>query len=264
MKFIFCFYLLVSQLAFSYTAGDINLNGSEYQRYVRPQLININQDFVTLVIQLNPELKESKSIFNYFKNLNEITEQLKDKCSHEQNDICISKIKQAIQIVGSISRLSLNSPTLTNKENFTADNLIESFQDFYKYKSKLNDLNLTLENYLFFEQAKIHKLKNINDISTLIYEVENNFYVYINSSSDNRFKDEFLSFWNDVYRPLNYIISTELSKEAFVRRINDLNLRINILNVTLTKRHHNISKQAITILGTIHNRWNNVLKVTLR
>ena len=68
MKYILCFYLLVSQLAFSYTAGDINLNGSEYQRYVRPQLININQDFVTLVIQLNPELKESKTIFNYFKN----------------------------------------------------------------------------------------------------------------------------------------------------------------------------------------------------
>ncbi len=65
---IFCF----PWLSFAYTQKDINLSDYGFNRYVRPNLISISQDYQTLMVMMNPELK-------HFKPINGILNQLKKR-----------------------------------------------------------------------------------------------------------------------------------------------------------------------------------------
>jgi hypothetical protein len=107
---------------------------------------------------------------------------------------------------------------------------------------------------------KFIKTKNIKNQMNNIVTI---FDLFILQSSDNRFQEDFTTYWSSFVKPIERNVIIRNSKQYFLSNINDLNIRWNALNVRLTKRDFLIPKQAKTLLKIMHNRWNNILKVSL-
>jgi hypothetical protein len=72
-----------------------------------------------------------------------------------------------------------------------------------------------------------------------------------------------LSYWIGFIKPVEEFIINKNEMSYFKENITRFNVNWNILNVKLTKRNIPISKQIKTLLNIMHNRWNNILKVSL-
>ncbi|MFT6632155.1 MAG: hypothetical protein ACJAS4_002117 [Bacteriovoracaceae bacterium] len=262
IKLFLLFFLSIS--AHAYGPQDIKLSNYEFNRYVRPQLISITQDFQTLVISLNPELKSLKPITKILSNIKTRSQKLNNLFTAKKFDECDQNLSYSLKELRTGLLLLENFPSLIDKEFFTADNLLDSLHNFQVFKQSFFDLYVEYETYQFLLKARTGLTQPFRDLVNKVHFAQNTFQTYILSASDNRFRTEFISFWSDFIRPVKNIILPQNDKALFIHKLNDLNLRLNILNVVLTKRNKSITKQTSTILKIFHNRWNNILKVTLK
>jgi hypothetical protein len=213
---------------------------------------------------LNPELTNLKPINKTLDNIKLRSQKLNNLYNAEKFNECSLNLNLSlIEMRKNLVQLE-KSPSLLEKEYFTSDNLIESLNSFQLFKQSLFDLYLDYESYQFQIRANTTLAHPFHDLLNEIHSVESIFQHYILLSSDNRFRTEFTSFWSDFIRPVKNKILPQNDKKLFIHKLNDLNLRLNILNVVLTKRNKKINKQTTAILKTIHRRWNNILKVTLK
>lgn len=249
---------------FAYDNKDINLSNFEFNRYVRPQLISISHDFQTLLTALNPELKELKNLGNTLQDIKKRTSSLEKLYIAQKFNECEFNLNQSLKQFSMGLLLLEVPPSLYKKEYFTADNLIESLHSFQIFRQSFFDLYLEFKNFQYLIRAKTQLTKPIKSLLQEINITQSSFQTFVLKSSDNRFRTEFSSFWSDFLRPVQNLILPQNDKSLFIHKLNDFNLRLNILNVTLTKRNKKTNKQTATILKIIHNRWNNILKVTLK
>ncbi len=259
---VLCLFIFFSLNAWSYAPKDINLSTFEFNRYVKPQLISISQDYQTLVIALNPELKAFKPVAKKLQNIKEKSLSLNLKSSNK--DLIIQKYNYLLSELNSIIKLSAKKPILHDKKYFSADELHMSFKYFNAFRASLLNIYQLIENDYSLYKAGIKQIRSGHVLGNKINLLQNDFQTFILAASDNRFKTEFLSFWSDFIRPVNNIVLPQNNQSVFISKLNDLNLRLNVLNVVLTKRNKRISPQTKTLLKIIHRRWNNILKVTLK
>lgn len=266
MKFILL-SLLLSTICFAYGPKDINLNDFEYRRYVTPQLTSISQDFITLIMLINPELNDLKPIFSKFRSLHTQLLIADTKCSAKSIERCEKSLNEAKKLTNQIISHLKTPPSLIDKENFTTEDIMISNDHFHKLKNEIYAFYLDLDNFIFLKDSQIQNVKSYKGYSyfpTQSKKLFASFFNYIFVSSDNRFRDEFISFWNEFYTTTIFHILKGGGQKIFLKKLNELNVRLNILNIVLTKRNHKISKPTATLLKVIHRRWNNVLKVTIR
>ena len=81
-------------LSFGYPPQSLKLTDYEYQKYVRPQLKSILQDYQTMMLLLNPELKSLKDSFSDIKAIIKFQLELKDLCLKGQIKGCMDQLKQ--------------------------------------------------------------------------------------------------------------------------------------------------------------------------
>lgn len=270
-KSIFFILLLFSSSTLSYERKHINLSSHGFTRYVRPQLLSITHDYQTLLMALNPELKGLKMFQSIFKSLNSDSKKITALCSkkrrnltEENHESCLFYFQKSMRTLRSGTKLLEKMPNLTNKKHFTPEDALQSFSSFQVFQKNFTSLLMLYESSLFFIQARIalpSPLHNLSHQGELTYNFLN---IFLIKSSDNRFRNEFMAFWNDFIKPVSNLILPQNNKELFISKINKLNLRLHFLNVALTKRNKDVNKQAKVILKTLHRRWSSILKVTLK
>lgn len=261
---LFFIILLFPTLSMSYVQKDINLSSYGFTRYVKPQLINISQDYQTLLFILNPELKSLKPFYRIFSQLKAQSPKIQETYKSNNKDICLEKINSSLQLLRRGMKLLDSLPQLIKKTHFSPEDMLKSFNQFHTFKKNFVDLYILYENMSFFIQAGILLPQPIEKINHKLNTSYNQFNILLLKTSDNRFQIEFMSFWNDFIKPINNLILPQNNKRLFVTKLNDFNLRLNFLNVSLTKRNKSINSQTATILKIIHRRWNSILKVTLK
>ncbi len=259
MKILFL-AIFIPCMAFSYTDKDINLSDYEYNRYIKSGLKEIIKDYFALYQSLNPEIVNS---YTQYKLHAENRDLLNLSIRNTEIESIIentSKIKNNIIVL-----MKENSSHLdfTEKENYGKNYYLLHAQSFNKYKRSLFDFYLKLEQILFFSERSEY-INFCHELHSEYLSVEAAFFEFLNNSGDNRFQKEFMAFENDFVRTTQKYILTAPDKSKYLYNINQLNLTLNKLSVVLTKRNKKISKQSKSILQTMHNRWNNLLKVTLR
>ena len=257
MKFLIIFLSMTH--VWAYGPQDIKLSDYEFKRYIRPQLISITQDYKNIIISMNPELKIFKPVFEELASLQEMIQ------SHSEKDFLkmngeFSEMKKRIHKILSLLE---NSSYDKQKNHFQARNQLLSYQHFFKLRSSVFNFLTELETYsqILSAGAKLYSPKILIE---KFYEIEKRFHIFLIYSSDNRFQKDFLNFWNTFMKPIGQRIIPYFDQDLFVRHLNDFNLTLNFLNVVLTKRNKPISSQSLTLLKIFHNRWVNILKVTLR
>ena len=258
------FLIVFPSLAHAYGPKNINLSEFGFNRYVRPQLINITQEYLNLVTTLNPELKKMQSLNRHFIELEKDFVKIKEYYKFQQTDLLSSKISKSLNHLRKTIEILNTAPNLAAKTYFTGEDLLISFHEFFNFKSSVNNLYLRYENMYFLSQANIPPPVTLEQLKFEINHTYNQYHLYLLKSSDSRFRSEFISFWSDFIKPIQQMILPQSDKKLFIHKLNKLNLRLNFLNARLTKRNQKISKQVKTILNIIHNRWNSILKVTLK
>jgi hypothetical protein len=256
--------LLFSLNASSYTKKDISLGNYEFNRYIRPQLNSITQDYYTLLMLLNPELKNIKSSYYKYKHLHSLAITMTRKCSIKSNLDCIKNIEEILDDLSSILNLNLKSIKLSDKKHINGQDILTAYTLDQKYKEHLFQTIFNIKDYLFFYRANMIQPHRVEEIQDLLIESINLFNLSALQATDSRFRAKFTSYWNDFIKPVNNMILPKNDQNLFLKKLNEFNLRWNELNIQLTKRNKPIPKQVSTLLNIMHNRWNRILKVTLR
>jgi hypothetical protein len=260
MKLLLLVLLLVPNLSFSYSTRDISLSDYEYNRYVRTGLRDIVKEYFALYQSLNPEIQNS---YTQFKIHSEIRDSFQ-KANKLKEVESIFKELEKIKIY-SRELLKENSKRLVfkDKEFFPKNEILKHYYHYEIYKKNIFDFYLVLDSYeLLTSMVEVRSF--INEKIKLHSILEAKFFIFLNNTSDVRFKRAFAAFENDFVRPIQKYVFPATDKKNFIARINQFNLAITKLNVALTKRNKNISKQSKSLIKTYHTRWNNILKVTLR
>ena len=258
-------FICYSPLLQAYSTKDIALTSYEFNRYVKPQLISITQDYQSLIIQINPELSELKPMFNTYRNLIEESLRLEKYClKKEVNLDCQKSLETSMDTVRKSFPLIGKPIKFSEKKYFGANDIVVAYQAQNQFFESFTSLETNLHNiyYLYLSRTDV-KARMVELIKSIQLSYVT-FSDFILKSSDKRFFTEFKAFWSDFIKPVKLFILPQNDQALFIQKLNEFNLRLNFLNVVLTKRNHPISKQTKTLVTIIHNRWNNILKVTLR
>lgn len=260
-KYFLVYTLFFNLLAHSYTLDQISLSDYEFRRYVRPQLRSISQDYQTLLFALNPELKAFKNSFSSVRSLFILKNDLMQNCDENFiNPKCLDVITEMNSLTKKLIQENINLKDL-KLEN--VDETIYAKINYQHFQNKLLRLETSLQNLKFqhdiLEFYIFDKLKINNQINILYADL--NLLLLNITMKDVR--SELITYWNGFIKPITEYIIVENRMEYFKKNITNLNINWNLLNVKLTKRNIPISKQVKTLLNIMHNRWNNILKVSL-
>lgn len=249
----------------AYQLGDISLTSYEFNRYVKPQLISISQDYQSLILQINPELSGYKIFFNTYRDLIGLSLKIQRYCLREEVNLeCQNTLEESIKIVRESFPSIGKKLDFSKKKDLNEDSMIVAFESQVAFFKSFSALEADLNNNYFLYLSRTDVRSRMRDLVKSIEVSYVTFSEFILRSSDQRFYSEFKSFWTDFIKPTKLYILPKNDQGLFVQKINDFNLRLNFLNVVLTKRNHPISKQTKTLVTIMHNRWNNILKVSLR
>ena len=260
---LFISFVLSSNSFASYRLKNIKLTDYEFSRYIKPQLNSISQEYYNLLSLLNPEFKNVKGTFYLSRDIYKLSLSLSKVCSNKNNPSCISLIDGLIKKTNQIISLNSSYFVLNKKKFLSGQSFINSLISYNNFFGHIMNLNSKLRDFKYFYFSEINFKQTMN-LEKSILETINLYNLYLLHTSDNRFKQKFTSYWNGFIRPVNEIILPLSDKNHFIRKINDFNIKWNELNVQLTKKNKPISKQVKTLLKVMHNRWNNILKVSLR
>jgi len=261
-KLIVLYSLFLSIQVFGYSQKQIALSDYEFRRYVRPQLRSISNDFQTLLFALNPELKEFKSSYNDIRSMYSQIKEIEESCSENFiNDDCFKLIKK----VNSITKGLLKSNYLiTDVKVNDVDEKNIHYHIFEDYQNQVLSLWTYTDSLLFQKQYLDFFIFDHAKLMNEVREIYSFYNLFLLKSSFKPTRQEFTSYWIGFIKPIYDRVLIYNKIDYFKHNITEFNMTWNILNVKLTKRNIPISKQVSTILNIMHNRWNNILKVSLK
>lgn len=260
---LFFFILLFSVSALAYSPKDLDVTAYEYSRYVRPQLRSIVQDYKTLLFVLNPDLKPLKESFSINRKLIQMEYSLKDKCYIREGSTCFSDLEKISELLKNLKKSSYNKINFNEIKNITLDQKINAQNKFNSFYQEITKAEIDIDNFIMEAKLLTPKFLYTKKIKFQISNIATAFDIFILQATDDRFQNDFTTYWSSFIKPIYINVIIRNKKEYFLKNINELNIRWNALNVRLTKRNIPIPKQAKTLLNIMHNRWNNILKVTL-
>lgn len=256
--------LFLPYLTYAYDIKGQDLTQYEYIRYVRPQLKSIIQDYKSLVILLNDDLLDFKANINSFRSLIDSTAKLERECKTIESDFCYSNLKD-------IHSHFLNLIKLFDKQQINVTISINKVDKQIRAWHLLENVRLEIINSFFqIDSALVrYGLDSKKKLSTteVFHLVEKNyilFNLFLLENSKEEFKTPLHAYWLSFIKPVYKYVLIKDNKEYFQKNLTELNFRWNELNVYLTKKIKNLPKKVTTLVNVMHNRWNNILKVTLK
>jgi len=258
-----CILIALTFIFSSYLKKDIDITSFEYSRYVKPQLKSIVQDYKTLLIGLNEEMKPLSKSFDLKLTLYKKEFSLPKKCFSTQGKTCLpllSSIKNDLDEINENIEIPLE---IKNMKNITVDEIINAKN--LKQKLKLQIIR-SIDN---LETVKLKLgFASADSVSTLslkqnLQQTIDKLDLYFLALSDNRFRLDLQNYQSSFIKPVTKFILIRDQKEIFIQNINEFNIRLNAIVMRITKFNFPVDKKVKTLSNIIHKRWNNILKVSL-
>lgn len=255
--------LLLSFNLHAYTLKDMDLSKYEFSRYVKPQLKSIITEYSSLFISLNEFLAPFKSSLAFYRDTSDSLEKIEAQCPLINNETCkkhldqlTQELKNHLRVVDSIQFTPSPSNSLT--QYLSGLGLLEEFK--LSLVSTYVKLDAHLAEYEIKGTTTLRGATVIHWITQLDFLLN----TFLLGQVDSRYQNSITAFWIDFVRPVHQIILPKDDLEYFKKNLTELNIRWNELHVFLSKKNIEVSKHASTLLNIMHNRWNNILKVTLK
>jgi hypothetical protein len=252
LSFIFC----------SYTEKNIDITKFEYSRYVKPQLKSISQDYKTLLIGLTPEIKDLSSNFKEQFEILKMEYELPNNCLVKTGKRCSPPLRKIKTLLVSFSE-NIRELKVSLIKSLSIDDKIKA-----KHISKR--LSLQLIKTIDLIETTLLKIDFANQPSLYIAALKKEivltmdmFDSFVLSLSDKRFRLDLQNYHASFIKPVTKYILIQDNLDIFIQNINEFNIRLNALVMRITKFNFPVEKKVKTLSNIIHNRWNNILKVSL-
>jgi len=260
--------------AYSLKGQQLKINNAQYGRYVRPQLRSIISDFyqmMKLVGIKNQYIIEFKS---KTENLAKINLRYQNECSKNLNSTCNEMVSDLLAEVNkfdldllqlqaipfALSKSPNPKVKLNNTELYQIDNqlsLSEKIDKLSNYSFKLKrDAELLLSPKKTGLSASYQLEKTIQSIHTLLE------FTLI-EGTPLTYREKYRNAWINFFKRIEQNILVNNNIDYLTRNIGDLNFTWNEFHLRMTKGKDQVNPQLRTMIQTIHNRWNSILRIML-
>ena len=249
--------------SYAYSPKGMDLNKYKFSRYVKPQLKSILNEYTSLFISLNENLTPFKSVLHFYRDLALPLNKIKSLCKRLDNDTCQlhliglnTKLKEHLNSIDQIEFVLAKDQSLN--QYLIGLGLLEEF------KLHLLSTFLRIDGHIVEYRIRGQSTLSADTINHWITQLDFSLNMFLLSQADERIQNSLTAFWVDFIIPVNQIILPEDDMDFFKSKLTELNIRWNELHMLLTKKNILVSKHSNTLLNIMHNRWNNILKVTLK
>ena len=249
MKIVLLTFIILS--AFGYPKEMIRFNWAQYQRWIRPQLKNIISEYESLFMALSKSAATEEDYLDRIKRVSINWREVQKKCQVDftpcQSEL--TKIKDELFKFSSILYLDPTDQAILEHQKAMLVILSQKI-------STAIDSSLYLKLIGGEEKPSMGIARELNQFI-------NQYYAYFYNDLRHPLGSSFLKAHGEFIKSANLILS-EGKPEVFIKE------KLTPMNKAWNELHHNLSRgkdpiegRPKTLAGTIHNRWNNILKMVL-
>ena len=273
MKFLFLFLLITFSLDskanypfLNFSKNNIKLSKYNFQRYIKPQVKQIIDEFFFLLKKQDPvhhhliALNDNISLVMNKWNL------LIPKCqSTYKNEDCKYKLKliytKLKNIENSIFKLYANQSIA--KRNTQTDNYLLFLTHLTTLSNSVYFISQQIEIEIISSNHSSLSIKDESDISSELNNVKKITNQLITIFVQQNMNKHFSELWNEFIYVLKKNVLKTNSKNYLIDRLGELNSSWNIFHMNLLKSNIATNRHMTNSILIMHNRWNNILKIIL-
>jgi hypothetical protein len=253
----------ISFIANAYSPKDIDITKFEYVRYVKPQLRSIVLSYKTLLIGLTPEIQKISKAFDLQFDLYTFERDITDTCIQKSGSNCkiqIDSLSATLQELIKVIDIEINYSEINNLtlgEKLKAQNTRSQLKlQIIQTLEKIQDVHLKMTLAITKQVSTLGLKKELLQVISKL----DSFLLFL---SDNRFRSDLTDFQTSFITPVTKYILLRDNQQVFIQNIDEFNIRLNAIVMRITKYNYPVDKKVKTLINIIHNRWNNILKVSL-
>ena len=273
MKYIFLFLLITYSFSskanypfLNFSKNNIKLSKYNFQRYIKPQVKQIINEFFFL-------LKKQHPIHQHLIALNDNTSLIlkqwnllipkcqsfyhKEDCKH-QLKLIYTKIKN---IENRIFKLYANQSIA--KRNTQTDNYLLFLTHLTTLSNSFYFMSQQIEIEIISSDHSSLSIKDESDISSELNKVKRITNQLITIFVQQSMNKHFSELWNEFIYVLKHNVLKTNSKNYLIDRLGELNSSWNVFHMNLLKSNISASRHMTNSILIMHNRWNNILKIIL-
>ncbi len=263
MKYFLILLIAFINTCFAYSPKDIDITKFEYVRYVKPQLKSIVQSYKTLLIGLTPEIQKISKAFDLKMDFYTFERDIPNTCEQKRGSNCkmhLGPLSDSLQELIVVIDLEIDYKEIKNltlEEKIKAQNARMSLKlQIIKLLETIQELNLQMT-------IAITKKLSMMDLKKDILQVVSKLDTYLLFLTDNRFRGDLTDFQTSFITPVTKFIILRDNQQVFIQNIDEFNIRLNAIAMRITKYNFPVDNKVKTLINIMHNRWNNILKVSL-
>lgn len=246
------------------------INEYLYRRYIRPQLRSMLRDYFSLLNNLNPfyfHVKDIHESLNYFgdnfKNLYDSV--LAGDDDDKLNAFFETSFSYIDILQGHIlEALSIKDYLINKKREKLILNYLYVYPYLVEVSQKIIHVNYRLfDVYVVGREKSLFKKSFWDELEKEIWEMQLLFEKVIFLSLSREFENDFIMVWSSFFRIIQRKILPENNTDILLINLDKMNFTWNNFNKDMSKGGKLKSNRDLLTIGTIHNRWNSILKLIL-
>ena len=255
---------------YHYKNKKVELTNERFNRYIRPQLRNILEEYYFLLRKMgrledgNLNLREKAFL------LDQDWVQFENSCVQKNDkESCLKKLRSFyVKLrIFDVLLISTKSDSLKLIQPGSSSKL----DTYLNYFDKLDYLFIL--NYKLLRQIEIFQIKfetNSSHISreseyirNTIREILLTCEFLLGSTLEGNLKNVFDLLWVKFIKKIEKNLIYGKNKKYLIENLGKLNLAWNAFHMKMVKSNIGINKSFVNLINIMHNRWNSILKILI-
>ncbi|MBT3982236.1 MAG: hypothetical protein HOE90_12835 [Bacteriovoracaceae bacterium] len=268
-----CYASVEHPFRYKQVKGRFKINPYEYRKYVRPQLLNILREFNQFLSLIDPHFKHILTLKTKIVDTNRNIGLWNKSCLNEFSDDCLEKLKFIHLELGRLEKsiltgqrkysLATNSGNSHSLEQMTRNlSLVKSLDQLGNLVYLANhQVELIMSEYISYHVPNVDSnLQLQQTMGKVLIQWE----IMLVDFTPDHLREGVQGVYSNFFREISRIILTKNDLKYFGAQLENLNFSWNNFHRTIAKEKYLTPNKLTGVIGTIHTRWNMILKVLLK
>lgn len=258
----------VGKVVYHFNSLDSRIASDSFRRYVIPQLRSMANEYYLLIKKVEPLSSDMIEVKKSYEKLSVKWDNWKSKCltGEEGCSDSLRKIYQGFvgveenvgDLRGALSNLDATRPA-------TVDTVLAMYADISelavidtRLTHAIEEMLITIDTPYWSPGALAHDIDQSLHRASLITGMTFTRLLPHEISSDFEF------VWQSFIHPIEKRVLRTNDDAFLMKRLEAYNNNWNSFHMKIAKSNKDVDRGVIQIVETMHNRWNNVLKVIMK
>jgi|GEM_PF-2346154 len=254
--FIF-FWGLQAKASYPAYVGNkkIKVSDQSFNRYIKPQLRNLYNDYFYLIKELGEKNSNSIQLFQSIDKIEKNWKKWIENCSSYKED-CSNFYSSLIKSQQRTDKLLLD---MLQDEKGIQD--LETLNELSVLVFNFQKRTLAFKNDIFRFPKRWKKETSL--ISSKLSHMKIYAEMILTKDINSNFKKDFDYVWVHFFKKINLEILKGKKPSYLISRLEELNWAWNTFHMKVSKGQKSFNKRLLNTVKIMHSRWNSILKVIL-